>query len=76
MGGSWEEYYSTDEIEKEFQDYIKNYLLQPSYDELLIALKETHRLYLEAISRNNYFSHDLTRVMGNDRLFKRIESND
>ncbi len=44
----------------------------PSYNELLEAFKDTHNLYLEAI-KNTYLTHDITRVIGNENIFKRID---
>lgn len=46
----------------------------PTYDELLEALKETHNLYIEAV-KDKYLTHDITRVMMNDNIFKRLEIN-
>lgn len=46
----------------------------PTYDELVYALKETHNLYIEAV-RYKYMTHDITRVMSNENIFKRLESN-
>jgi len=46
---------------------------KPSYDELLYALKETHNLYLENV-KNIYGSHDITRMISNDYIFKRLEN--
>ena len=45
----------------------------PTYDELVYALKETHNLYLEAV-KDKYMTHDITRVMSNDNIFKKLES--
>ena len=44
------------------------------YDELVEALKDTHNLYVEAV-KDNYMTHDITRIMGNDNIFKRIKNN-
>lgn len=46
----------------------------PTYDELLEALKDTHNLYIEAV-KDKYMTHDITRVMSNDNIFKRLEGN-
>jgi len=46
----------------------------PTYNELVEALKDTHNLYLDAL-KNNYMTHDITRIMGNDNIFKKLESN-
>lgn len=45
----------------------------PTYNELMEALKDTHNLYIQAV-KNNYLTHDITRVMGNENIFKKIES--
>lgn len=44
----------------------------PSYNELVEALKDTHNLYIEAI-RDKYMTHDITRVMENNIIFKRLK---
>lgn len=49
------------------------YDIKPSYDELVDALKDTHKLYAIAL-RKGYGTHDITRIMSNEFLFQRIES--
>jgi hypothetical protein len=46
----------------------------PTYEELVYALKDTHNLYVEAI-KDEYMTHDITRLMSNENIFKRIEKN-
>ena len=43
----------------------------PAYDDIVDALKDTHKLYIEAL-KGCYESHDITRIMGNEYLLKRI----
>jgi len=74
----------THKVEEDFKQFyagyeyamqeVKNKIeLLPSYDEIVFAFKETHNLYIEAI-RNSYLTHDITRVMSNDDIFKRLEN--
>lgn len=44
----------------------------PTYSELVEALRDTHNLYVEVI-KDKYMTHDITRVMGNNIIFKRLK---
>ena len=44
---------------------------KPTYDELAEALIETHKLYIEVI-KDKYSTHDVTRIMANERLIKNL----
>lgn len=45
---------------------------KPSYDELVYALKDTYKLYLESMKNNTPFSHDITRIIANENLLLKL----
>ena len=46
---------------------------QKLFEEIMAAFKETHNLYVESLKKTGYLSHDLTRMIGNERIFKLVK---
>ncbi len=47
--------------------------MKTTYNELVEALKETHKLYIVALKNNNFATHDITRLMGNEWILSKLD---